>query len=262
MKRDNGGIRVRRGALRQRRRRMFFVGLRLVVLFVLVAGLGHAFSQYMKESPRFTVKRIQVEGAHALDLETIRRAADIKESDNLWRASAEDIRRRIEAIPYVKHAEVRRMLPDTVIIRIEERQAAATLLVNNRAFEVDENGLVLRELDWKAEPVGALITGIPDMGPIEPGDRVEHPAFAAAMATWRAFTASPLAEFLTLGEIAAQSPNAILTYFDEIPFEVRWGRRDFEAQAMRFYVLWREMNGALPCTEYLDLRFGSDLACK
>ncbi len=262
MKQDNGGVRVRRGALRQRRRRMFLVGLRLIALFALIAGLGHAFTQYMKESPRFTVKRIQVEGVHALDLESIRQAAGIKESDNLWQASVEDIRRRIEAIPYVKHAAVRRMLPDTVIIRIEEHEASATLLVNNRAFEVNGDGLVLRELDRKAAPVGALITGIPEMGPIEPGDRVEHPAFTAAMATWKAFSESPLAEFLTLAEIAAQSPNAVYTYFDEIPFEVRWGRRDFEAQAVRFYVLWREMKGALPCTEYLDLRFGSDLACK
>ncbi|HEX71686.1 MAG TPA: FtsQ-type POTRA domain-containing protein, partial [Candidatus Hydrogenedentes bacterium] len=108
MKQDNGGVRVRRGALRQRRRRMFLVGLRLIALFALIAGLGHAFTQYMKESPRFTVKRIEVEGVHALDLESIRQAAGIKESDNLWQASVEDIRRRIEAIPYVKHAAVRR----------------------------------------------------------------------------------------------------------------------------------------------------------
>lgn len=262
MKQETGGVRIRRGVARQRRKRIVLAGLRLLVLVIFIAGLGHAFARYVKESPRFTIKRIQVEGAQALDLDTIREAAGIRESDNLWMADAKAILDRIEAIPYVKRGEVLRMFPDTVIIRIEERQAAATLLVNNRAFEMDAEGTVLRELARTAEPAGVLITAIPDLGPIEPGDRVDNATFQAAMAVWNAFAASPISEHLTISEIAAQSPNAIFTYFDEVPFEVRWGRREFEAEALRFYVLWKEMDGALPCKEYLDLRFGIDLACK
>jgi len=51
-------------------------------------------------------------------------------------------------------------------------------------------------------------------------------------------------------------------YCDELQFEIRWGRDDVVQQARNLDVLWQQRGADLPCTSYLDLRFGQDLACK
>ncbi len=162
----------------------------------------------------------------------------------------------------MRDCEVRRAYPDMVVIRITEREPAATLLIDQHAFEIDDSGVVLRELEPLAEPTGPMITGVPGLVFAEVGEQLEHEELSAAIAVWRAFNEIPLADELTLSEIAAFATNHIATYFDEWPYEVRWGRLDARAQAHRLQLLWDTRGGQLPCTEYLDLRFENDLPCK
>jgi len=255
---------VRRRSLydRQRRRRWLTIVLQIVVVLVLVSGTAYAFYHYVIESPRFQVKRISIEGTDVLSPEAVRAVAGITERHNLLFFDAGEVRERIEAMPCVRGCEIQRAYPDLVIIRIRERVPLATLLLNNHAFELDEEAVVLREIDSLAPHVGPLVTGVTALGLVEPGQRLEHPAVLNALAVWQAFCTQPLSRDLRVSELCSPKANAIAMICDEAPFEIRWGRGDFVRQAKRLNVLWREKGGALPCLEYLDLRFDEDLVCK
>jgi hypothetical protein len=106
------------------------------------------------------------------------------------------------------------------------------------------------------------VTNLPNLGAVTSGQMIKNPALEKALELWDAFSADPLAKELTLSEISAEAESALFMYFNELPFETRWGRSDFATQVRRFEMLWREKGGKLPCIEYLDMRFDNDIVCE
>lgn len=251
-----------RGLARQRRLHRAWSLLKSISILSILAGGAYAVTLYVSESPRFQVRHIQVEGVHTLRPEDIVAAAGIRSTDNLLLLDIAGIRRRIKALPYVKHCEVFRAYPDTALLRIEERSAKAILLVENHAFELDEEGIVLRELSAKLAAGFPIITNVPGVAFPSEGQRLDAPALLAALKLWDALKDSPVVQELTLSEISAESEDQLRVFFDELPFETIWGRSDFEAEVLRFSVLWREKQGQLPCKESLDMRFDENLVCR
>ena len=247
---------------RPRRRRGPIYLLVAVVFFGALGGMGYAFNNYVNESPRFQVKSVRVEGANALREAAVLEVAGITSADNLLLFNADRIRERIEILPYVRECSVQRAYPDTVIIRLTERVPVATLMVNNHSYELDEEGVILRELAPLAPHVGPLVTNVPRLGVLEPGMQVKHPALCNALAVWMAFAMTSMGRELTVSEIAAPAADYISMYLDEVPFEIRWGRSDYKQQAQLLDILWDEKQGRLECTEYVDLRFDNDIICK
>ena len=138
----------------------------------------------------------------------------------------------------------------------------AAVQYHNRLFEIDGDGVVLRELEPHELPVGPLFSGFEGRSMVTPGDRLEYDAFRAAMKVWAAFSATGLTRTLTIAEIHAAEPHNIRMFCDELSFEIRWRRDGAAAQARRLELLWREKGSALNCQEYLDLRWGRDIACR
>ncbi|HEX72206.1 MAG TPA: FtsQ-type POTRA domain-containing protein, partial [Candidatus Hydrogenedentes bacterium] len=130
---------------------MLFVILSLIFVAILFTG-------YLKQSATFQVKRVLFEGAHILPETDILAAAGITSNDNIIFLDTFSTARRVEALPYVKRCEVKRMYPDEVLLRIIERKAVATVMVSNHLFEIDREYVVLRELSPKALPTGPMIT--------------------------------------------------------------------------------------------------------
>lgn len=245
-----------------RRRKRNWLIFRMFLILAVAGGGAYAFYTYATTSPRLKVKRVRVEGAERLREEHVLAVAGITRADNLLGFQPERVASRVTRIPYISDCQVRRAYPDMVVIRIVERDPVATVMLDQHAFEIDPSGVVLRELDPLSEPTGPMISAVPGLVFAEEGERLAHPELDAALGVWRAFNETPLAAELTLSEIGAFSTNYIATYFNELPYEVRWGRGDPRAQAHRFSLLWEKRGGSLPCAEYLDLRFDNDVPCK
>jgi len=258
--------RAARSKTRKRRRwlRALKVSLAVLVVGVLVGLLG----SYVRDARFLRVKTIGIVGAEVLEEDHIAEASGVTNIDNTLLLNTLTVRSRVEALPYVEYCRVERVFPDTVVIRVEERVAVATLMVHNQLFELDAEGVVLRQLEPQARYPGPMITQLPDMGTVEPGQRLSDSALQDALAIWQEFSAIPMAGEVTVSEIAAPNRNNIRMYCDELPFELRWGRRGdpdenrFQLQAQRLQLLWDEKEGQLDCEEYLDLRFDRDLACR
>jgi len=253
--------RVRRTSKAKRRLVLFYL-LETGLVLLLIAAVTTAFKRYVVESPRFQIKSVVVEGARILDERAILSVAGVTSTDNILFFSTDTVRRRVEQMPYIRRCTVERAYPDRVIVRVWEREPAATLLTNNRAYEVDAHGVVLRELDPMAEHYGPLITNVSGLGVIELGDTIEAEALHEAIRVWDAFSRTRVARETTLSEIAADSPTYLAMYLDETPYEIRWGRTDPARKAQQLDILWEAKDGDLPCDAYLDLRFDDDLICR
>ncbi len=237
---------------------------RLEMLFGLLFLLAvvSLFLGYVAQSSTFKVDRVLFEGVRALSEADVRAAAGITTEDNIVLLDTNAIARRVEALPYVKRCEVRRMYPDKVLLQIVEREPIASVMVSNHLYEIDRENVVLRELSPYGVHTGPLITSLPEIIALEPGVHIQNEALSAALALWEAFRTASFSNELTLSEISAKHVNDLRMYFNELPFELRWGRSDFAVQTTRLDILWHEMDGDIPCEYYLDLRFDADLVCK
>jgi len=251
---------VRRRPVTRRRRALFVFE---VLLFGAVMGaFGYFFMRYAQGSNDFRVKKVAIHGLSYLDEKTVLAASGITPDGNVFAFNEADVTARIQALPYVESCEVNRVFPDTVSITVRERVPAASLHVGRHAYEIDRKGVILREYAENEMPMDPFITQAPGVEFAKPGDTIAEPALQTALAVWDRVNAGALKKELRVSELAALRGDDIRMYCAGVDYEIRWGNEDVDAMAQRLEVLWNKFDGALPCSEYVDLRFSADVACK
>lgn len=228
--------------------------------FIWLKSAGYDIAKAIQDT--LAINQILFEGAYMVDEVEIRDAAGITTETTACNFDDKAAEQRIEKIPYIKHCEVHIRYPWQILIRVTERKAFACVLMHNRLFEIDREGYILRELSGFALHTGPLITNLPVLNVGVPGTQIESPELMTALSLWDAFARLPLSDSLTLSELSAESTTLLRMFFEELPYEIRWGRSDFEKQATRLSILWEDRHGDLPCECYLDLRFDADLVCR
>lgn len=90
----------------------------MAVIALLVVGLT---GWIVVNSAFFEIHDVRVEGARNVSEDEVRRLADIPSDANLIMLPLDDVASRLEAHPWVLHAQVLRDLPTTAVIRVIER---------------------------------------------------------------------------------------------------------------------------------------------
>jgi cell division protein FtsQ len=89
----------------------------MVLALALVAAFGYAFV----EAPALRPAQIAVEGNRAVSREEILSRARVDMEMNLWLQNTDAMRARIEQIPQIADAHVRRLPPARLVIAVTER---------------------------------------------------------------------------------------------------------------------------------------------
>jgi cell division protein FtsQ len=135
----------------------------------------------------FRVASVQLQGASpAAELE-VRKAAAIAPGVPILDLDLDAIRARVERVGWVERARVMRLLPDTVLIDVDQRPLAAIWQVDRHRFVVGSGGQIMSRIEPKNFPTLPSIIG--------PGANVgfeavlkeisRHPRLAARMAWLR-----------------------------------------------------------------------------
>jgi cell division protein FtsQ len=91
----------------------------------------------------FEVERVYVAGRYQTDRQTLIDALGISIHEPVFDISLETARQRVEALPWVRSASVERRLPNTIVLRIEERVPLALWQNEGRVAVVDDSGAVI-----------------------------------------------------------------------------------------------------------------------
>lgn len=138
-------------------------------VFLLLAAFAATAAFAM--SPVFTIRNIEVEGNKFYTDEQIINMSDAETGGNLFlNAQKSKIRNNLKDNIYFKSVRVRRSIPGTLVIEIEERQELAALKYGDKYVVIDEDAVVLRVA--KLDPEVTEITGLKIMN-MEPGEEVE-----------------------------------------------------------------------------------------
>ncbi len=97
----------------------------------------------------FRVGEILVVGRKETDREELLKAVRLARGAPILAFDIDAARQRVEALPWIRTASVERMLPDTLLLRVEERQPMALWQHKGKFALIDVNGEVILRRDLK-----------------------------------------------------------------------------------------------------------------
>jgi len=107
----------------------------------------------------FSLAAVHVQGASAMARPDIVRAAGVFKDQPMLGLDLQEMRERIEAVGWVKEARIIRLLPDTLMIRVEERPQLAVWQHAGRTLVIDDKGRPIPEADPGRFPNLPLVVG-------------------------------------------------------------------------------------------------------
>lgn len=159
-----------------RRERMFRRRRRTLVLLAIAAVAATAYA--IERSPLVELAAVQVTGTEQVDPAAIRDAAALPLGTSTLRLDLAGADARVEAMPQIRDADVRRVDPLTVRITVVERRPVVAVNTDRGALLVDEEGVIVERGTRPDLPtIVAPAKGLP-----EPGDHLR-----ALPAAWNAF---------------------------------------------------------------------------
>lgn len=162
---------VRRERMLRRRRR---------TCILLVVAAVAAVLYLVERSPLIALEEVRVTGTERLPAETVREAASLDIGTSTLRLRLDAAERRVEALPLVSDAEVRRVDPLTVEVEVTERRPELVLRTGAGPVLVDGTGVVVSRGATEGLPV--IVTRASERP--RPGDHVPSAATQAHV-IWR-----------------------------------------------------------------------------
>lgn len=107
--------------------------------------------------------KVEVEGRDRQSKESILEALEVRQGMPMLDIDLAAAQARLEALTWVRSAEIERRMPDTLFIKIEERQPLAFWQRNGRLMLIDRDGMVIPAGDLA--PYGPLIVLVGDDAP-------------------------------------------------------------------------------------------------
>lgn len=150
---------------------------KLGALITLIAAMWAMW--YVFRSPRFIVQGVETQGLRSVNPAAVNELAAVG-GISIWNIRPDEVAERVRKNPYVAGATVNVLLPDRVIVQVQERQAAVIWNAAGVNYEVTSDGEVLG-------PAGVLsgtniLINDTRTEPLTPGLRVDVDALNLAQA--------------------------------------------------------------------------------
>lgn len=209
-------------------------------LALIATGLafGHRF---LTTSTRFAIAEVEVRGSTVLTPDEVRAVLPISRGDNIFEASTAAAERALLTLPWVEGADVRRELPQRIVVELRERTPAAVVSADD-LYLVDGDGRPFKRVavergEGKDLPV---VSGVPrdlyQQAPDEAAARVRRGL--DVLAAWTA-AARPAA-----GEVSvAAAGTTVFTYDTAVAVHVGDAEGDvLAARLARFDATWNALS--------------------
>lgn len=160
---------VERQKKKKRRRMISRIGIAVLVLLAIVFA----------PTIFFQVSKINVTGDTRYTSEQLIKSTGVKQGDNMFFLDTEQIAADLkDEYPYLDTVKLRRKLPSTLQIEVNDRTAALSIEQNGKYLILDMSGKVLEKTKSAAKGT-AKVTGVPMKG-LHVGDTVDEDKYGKA----------------------------------------------------------------------------------
>ena len=209
-----------------RRQRFFRVVGRVLFIGILLAAAIVALTVF------FRVHTITVEGAARYTAEEIVAGMDVKQGDNLYLWNKVKVTDELlQQFPYLETVQIRRHLPDTLVVTVEECTAVVAVPSDGGYYYLSEQGKVLEQnaADGGLPAVtGVTLSGLTPGQMVEPGEDAYVDAMLEVLQTMDAGGMLDGLRFINLQDLT----DIRIGYDGQ--FDIRIGTMDGLAYRLRF----------------------------
>ena len=107
----------------------------------------------------FKLKEILVVGRLETSQKSLRKAMRLDRGAPILTYDLEAARLRVEALPWIRHVSIKRMLPETILVSITESRPLAIWQNDGKFCLIDTNGNVIEGIDFKKFNSLMLVVG-------------------------------------------------------------------------------------------------------
>jgi cell division septal protein FtsQ len=209
-------------------RRVAAAAVALVLLAALLVG-GRAAVRHVLESSRFAVRQVQVSATTNVPADVLAAISGVAPGDRLLSVDPDEVARRVARHPWVSQVRVRRKLPGTLVIDVQERRAAAVAFLGG-LYLVDPTGRPFKQASTAEARGLAILTGL-DRARYVANPRLVEAAFRQALALANEYR--KVATRPALSEIAIDARFGFRAVLLDGATEVRLGRDGFVEKLAR-----------------------------
>jgi cell division septal protein FtsQ len=130
---------------------------------IILGGVALLYGLYLLVflGPVFSVREINIEGKIVRStLQSVIDSSGVKEGENLFGINVEKVHENLKANPWISHAAVRRRLPHTIWIYVDEYDPAAVVGTKEGLSFVDHEGTIFKKVEGTDPKSLPVITGI------------------------------------------------------------------------------------------------------
>lgn len=184
------------------------------------------------------INAVEINGGRQVSRQEVLARLHLPPASGLLTTDLARLRRSLESHPWIQHAEMRRVFPDTLVIDLQEREPAAVLRTGERDLLIGQDGGVITEVLPGTYEEFPVLTGI---------------GYAQALTRRPDITERLLAGITLAGllveagasgmEVDLRVPGDMVAYYNG--FHIRFGDSGFEDKLDRY----RRLTGTMPGVE-------------
>ena len=227
---------AQRRQLRARRwlRRTFFLGKCLAGLALCVSLSWGAYGLWERvvQADYFKLQTIRISGNKTLSEQRVRYLLAIPPEHSLLAIDLPRVGARLSGHPFIHTVGLRRLLPHTLEVTIQEQSPALVIHSQEQSLIVDTEGHVLR--DFEPEQDSALPQLIlKQQNVLSPGIRLELAEIKRAFELLHTYRLSPLNETMRLLQMSVSASGASVWKVEPYSFTLLFGEGQIISQLVR-----------------------------
>lgn len=102
--------------------------------------ISNGFTRFLSHNLGLKVDHMYISGVENTDVTNLRNAIEIKKGQPIFSVSTQTIREQVESLPWVRLAQVQRILPNKINVKIIEHKAIATIKFNDERWALNSKG--------------------------------------------------------------------------------------------------------------------------
>ena len=151
--------------IKRKKRKIKFWTKFIVLILLCLAAV------FLLKAPLFQVNKYVIDGNRYYTDDEIKVMGNCKTGGNIFiGTSCKDIKKRLSRDAYMEEVKVKRILPDTIKIELNERVQAAAVVYGSKFVIIDQDGTVLRKTG--VEPELTVIKGL-TISKLSVGEKLE-----------------------------------------------------------------------------------------
>ena len=228
------------------------VARRLLILVKILAAIGALVGavllgrlgvEHVVASSRFAVQQLRIEPTEHLTRDQVVELTGVTTGDRLLTLDTDAVAARLAAHPWIASARVRRELPNTLVVNLVERRAAAVVLMGG-PYLVDDAGHAFKQATMEEADGLVVLTGI-TRDQYSGLREVSESAFREALALYTQYLHPDSLTVITtrasrarvsrpqLSEIHIDPRNGFSLFLYDGGAEIRLGRNDLPEKLTR-----------------------------